>query len=122
MARLHAISNGDMFDVVFDATGNARAMEKGFDYVAHGGTYVLVSVVSANITFSDPDFHRREMTLMGSRNATAEDFALVIEKMRAGQSPTADLRTHRAPIRELPVVIEQWLRPESQVIKAMIEL
>ena len=84
-AKLLAITGGDMFDVVFDATGNARAMENGFRYIAHGGTYVLVSVVNADITFSDPEFHKRETTLMGSRNATAADFDLVLETIRSGK-------------------------------------
>ena len=38
-------SPGDGFDVVFDATGSQQAMERGFDFVAHGGRYVLVSVI-----------------------------------------------------------------------------
>ena len=70
----YGLSDAAGFDVVFDATGNPRSMEKGFDYVAHGGRYVLVSVVKEPITFMDPDFHRKEMTLLGSRNATARGF------------------------------------------------
>jgi 2-desacetyl-2-hydroxyethyl bacteriochlorophyllide A dehydrogenase len=119
--RLLALSGGDMFDVVFDATGNPEAMENGFRYIAHGGTYVLVSVVNADIKFSDPEFHKREATLMGSRNATAEDFELVLRCIRSGQIPTADLHTHRVPLRELPATLAKWLKPESQVIKAMVE-
>ena len=95
---LLSISGGDMFDVVFDATGNAQAMENGFRYIAHGGKYVLVSVVNADIKFSDPEFHKREATLMGSRNATAEEFDLVLKSIRSGKIPTADLHTHRAPL------------------------
>jgi 2-desacetyl-2-hydroxyethyl bacteriochlorophyllide A dehydrogenase len=120
-AELLSITGGDMFDVVFDATGNPQAMENGFRYIAHGGTYVLVSVVSADIKFSDPEFHKREVTLMGSRNATAEDFDLVLKSMRAGKIPTGDLNTHRAPMQELPATLPQWIKPESQVIKAMVE-
>lgn len=120
-AKLLAITGGDMFDVVFDATGNARAMENGFRYIAHGGTYVLVSVVNADITFSDPEFHKREATLMGSRNATAADFDLVLETIRSGKIPTADLRTHRTPMGDLPAALAQWLKPESRVIKAMVD-
>jgi 2-desacetyl-2-hydroxyethyl bacteriochlorophyllide A dehydrogenase len=119
--RLLSISNDDMFDVVFDATGNAAAMEAGFRYIAHGGTYVLVSVVSAKIAFSDPEFHKREATLMGSRNATAEDFEFVIECMRAGRIPTAHLHTHSAPLLELPARLTEWLNPDSRVIKALVE-
>jgi 2-desacetyl-2-hydroxyethyl bacteriochlorophyllide A dehydrogenase len=119
--NLVALTDGDMFDVVFDATGNPQAMENGFRYIAHGGTYVLVSVVSADIKFSDPEFHKREATLMGSRNATAEDFALVMKSIREGKIPTVDLNTHRAPMRELPEKLVQWLKPESAVIKAIVE-
>ena len=49
-----------------------RPWKTGFSHVAHGGRYVLVSVVKEAITFMDPDFHRKEMTLFGSRNATVE--------------------------------------------------
>jgi threonine dehydrogenase-like Zn-dependent dehydrogenase len=118
---LLSLTDGDMFDVVFDATGNAQAMENGFRYIAHGGTYVLVSVVSADIRFSDPEFHKREATLMGSRNATAEDFDLVLQSIRAGRVPTAALGTHRAPMLELPAMLPQWLDPAAKVIKAMVE-
>ncbi len=120
-AQLLSVSGGEMFDVVFDATGNAQAMENGFRYIAHGGSYVLVSVVNADIKFSDPEFHRREITLLGSRNATAEDFVRVLASMRAGEIPTSDLHTHRTPLRDLPVTLARWLEPEAQVIKAMVE-
>lgn len=120
-ARLRAISDGDMFDVVFDATGNPEAMKRGFGYIAHGGTYVLVSVVSADITFSDPEFHKREARLMASRNATAEDFEFVLECIRSRKIPTADLHTHSARLAELPETLRTWLDPESKVIKAIVE-
>ena len=75
-------------------------MEKGFDFVAHGGRYVLVSVVKEPITFTDPDFHRKEMTLFGSRNATTEDFrARHGGHPRAAQVPVDRLITHRTTSR-----------------------
>jgi 2-desacetyl-2-hydroxyethyl bacteriochlorophyllide A dehydrogenase len=120
-AELAALTNGDMFDVVFDATGNPAAMEAGFKYIAHGGKYVLVSVVSANITFSDPDFHRREATLLGSRNATADDFERVLNAMRAGHVPTDALNTHAVRLGEFPNVLPQWMNPETGVIKAIVQ-
>src|SRR5450830_537509 len=86
--RLGALSNGEFFDRVFDATGNTTAMERGFEFVAHGGSYVLVSIVPGEISFSDPEFHKRETSLLSSRNATCEDFEEVVAAMRAGQIPT----------------------------------
>ena len=77
-------------------------MMAGFDYVAHGGTYVLVSVVLDTISFADPKFHARETSLLGSRNATREDFVEVFSAMRDGLVPTEALATHRASLDELP--------------------
>src|SRR3990167_4695224 len=37
-AQLAALTNSEFFDVVFDATGNPKAMERGFKFVAHGGS------------------------------------------------------------------------------------
>jgi len=115
------LTGGDLFDVVFDATGSPAAMEAGFDYVGHGGRYVLVSVVSSRISFSDPDFHRREMTLMGSRNATLVDFDRVLDAMRAGQVPTRALNTHRTRLDQLVDVLPSWMSPATGVIKGIVE-
>jgi 2-desacetyl-2-hydroxyethyl bacteriochlorophyllide A dehydrogenase len=120
--RLSEITGGDFFDVVFDATGNPKAMERGFEFVAHAGIYVLVSIVSSEISFSDPEFHKREMTLMGSRNATAEDFATVMTAMRAGQVPSAALNTHKMALADVPRDFAGLLDPAAGVVKAIVEI
>jgi 2-desacetyl-2-hydroxyethyl bacteriochlorophyllide A dehydrogenase len=120
-AQLRELTRGDMFDVVFDATGNSHAMQKGFEYVAHGGTYVFVSIVQGNISFSDPEFHKREMSLKGSRNATAEDFAFVHRCILDGKIPMNALRTHRAGLLEMPAIVATWMNPDARVIKALVE-
>ena len=119
--RLRKLTNGDFFDVVFDATGNSKAMESGFAYVGHAGSYVLVSIVNSTIGFSDPEFHRREMTLLGSRNATVADFERVIAAMRAGLVPTQALNTHRVSLAQLPQVLPEWMSPAAGVIKGIVE-
>lgn len=120
--RLSALTGGDFFDAVFDATGNARAIEAGFAYVAHGGRYVLVSIVSADIAFSDPEFHKREMSLLGSRNATHEDFADVIEVLRARAFPLDAVVSHTLPFAEVPEAIGRLMEPGAGVIKALVVL
>jgi threonine dehydrogenase-like Zn-dependent dehydrogenase len=121
-ARLRDATGGEFFDVVMDATGNAKAMERGLQFVCHGGSYVLISVVQGNISFSDPEFHKRETTLLGSRNATAEDFETVLQAMRAGQVPCAALNTHRMTLADVPTDFAQLLDPARGVVKALIEV
>lgn len=118
--RLAGLTDGDFYDVVFDATGNPKAMETGFAYVGHGGAYVLISVVSADITFSDPEFHKRETTLLASRNATLEDFEMVVETIRAGKAPTRALNTHSGQLADLATDLPRWMSPEAGVIKAIV--
>jgi 2-desacetyl-2-hydroxyethyl bacteriochlorophyllide A dehydrogenase len=120
-AQLQELTQGAMFDVVFDCTGSARAMESGFDFVAHGGSYVLVSIVGDRISFSDPDFHRKETTLLGSRNATLADVTRVMDAMRSGRIDTSRLNTHRTTLPQVPSVLPQWMEPEAGVLKAIVE-
>ncbi len=95
--RLATLTDGDFFDCVFDCTGSPAAMNAGFSLVAHGGAYVLVSIVLGDIVFSDPEFHKRETTLLGSRNATRADFDDVFAVLRAGAIPDRALSPHIAP-------------------------
>ena len=122
VGRLSGLTGGDFFDVVFDATGSPAAMERGFQFVGHGGTYVLVSIVGSSISFSDPEFHKRETTLLGSRNATPEDFETVVTALRAGRVPTEALNTHRLPLAEAPERFPSLLDPREGVIKAILHL
>lgn len=121
-AQVSALTDGDGFDVVFDATGNQSSIEKGFDFVAHGGRYVLVSVVKGDITFADSDFHRKEMTIMGSRNATAVDFERVIGAIRDGHVPVDRLITHRTTLAGAVTDLPRWSTEKSGLIKAVIEI
>jgi len=118
--QLAALSSNEFFDVVFDATGNAAAMERGFRFVAHAGTYVLISIVSADITFNDAEFHKRETTLLGSRNATTADFETVLQAMREGRIPEG-LNNHRIALGDLPVGFPALLDPNAGVVKAIVE-
>ena len=76
---------GSLPTIVYDATGNKQSMMKAFDYAAHGGKLVYVGLVKETISFFDPDFHAKELTLYGSRNATIEDFKFVIDRMSNGE-------------------------------------
>ncbi|MBE0399056.1 zinc-binding alcohol dehydrogenase family protein [Halomonas sp. FME1] len=120
--RISQLNGGALAEVVFDATGNPRAMEAGFDLAGHGGRYVLVSIVKADIAFNDPDFHKKELTLMGSRNATPEDFACVVSLMESGAINADAMITHRAPLTDVPAKMPQWCDPANHVIKAMITI
>ncbi len=97
-------------------------MEAGFDHVAHAGRYVLVSVVRDAISFADADFHRKEMTLLGSRNALEVDFQQVIAALRDGLVRPDRLITHRTSLRGAARMIPQWATDKSGLIKAVLDI
>ena len=120
--QLEKITNGDMPSVIIDATGNLAAINGAFRYLAHGGRYVLVGLQKGDISFSHPEFHKRESTLMSSRNATRHDFEYVMDCMRKGLVDPEKYITHRAAFGEVKQQFGSWLDPANATIKAMVEL
>jgi threonine dehydrogenase-like Zn-dependent dehydrogenase len=121
-SRIAEATGGDGFDVVFDATGYSGSMQAAFAYVAHGGTLVFVSVVKDEICFSDPEFHKREMTLVGSRNATRQDFDHVVASIASGLVPVEALITHRTTLEGAVADLPRWAEEKSGLVKAIVKV
>ncbi len=119
---LRRLLGGDLPLTVFDATGNPRSMAQALHYVEQGGSLVYVGLVQADIPLPDPEFHRRELTLLASRNATGEDFAHVIGQIAAGKVQLGPWITHRATPEQMLDEFANWLNPDYGVVKAMLEL
>jgi len=120
--QVKEITHGEMPTVVIDATGNLEAIHGAFSLMAHGGRYVLIGLQKGNISFSHPEFHKREATLMSSRNATREDFNHVIQSIKKGLINPSNYITHRVPFDQVKDQFESWLNPANGVMKAMVEM
>ena len=120
--QLMEITNADMPTVVIDATGSSKAINNAFQYMAHGARYVLIGLQKGDISFSHPEFHKREGTLMSSRNATRQDFEHVIANMKKGEVKPTTYITHRVVFDSVKEEFESWLNPANGVIKAMVEI
>lgn len=118
--KLAEITDGNMLPVVIDATGNQKAIIDSFKYMAHGGRYVLVGLQKGDIVFSHPEFHKREGTLMSSRNAARADFEQVINCIKQGLIDPKTYITHKVSFDNVKDDFESWLNPENGVIKVMI--
>ncbi len=122
MEQLLKITNGDMPTAVIDATGSLKAINNAFQYMAHGARYVLVGLQKEEISFSHPEFHKREATLMSSRNATRDDFEYVISSIKSGDIDPLKFITHRVSFNQLATEFPLYLNPATGVIKAMVEM
>ena len=120
MEALKLITSNNMPTVVMDATGNLKAINNAFAYLAHGGRYVLVGLQKEQISFSHPEFHKREATLMSSRNANVSDFEHVMESIKNGLVQPANYITHKVAFDEVATQFESLLDPNSKVVKAVV--
>jgi 2-desacetyl-2-hydroxyethyl bacteriochlorophyllide A dehydrogenase len=119
--ELKAADAGDLPSVIIDATGNPGAMAETFNLAAQGGRIVFVGLFPGEITFNDPNFHRRELTLCGSRNALPQTFATVIAGIESGAIDTTPWITHRFSLDETPARFPS-VAADPTVLKAMIEV
>lgn len=122
---IEAIRNagqGNLPTVVIDATGHPRAMERSLEFVGFTGRVVFVGIVPDPIAVPDPLFHRREMTILGSRNALPGDFRRIIDLIRAGKIDTKPWISYRVGFEDVPGRFHDLTLPETGVIKAMIDL
>ncbi len=120
--KLLEFTGGDMPAAVFDATGNATSMAASFSYTAHGGRLAFVGLFQGDVTFHDPEFHKKELTLLASRNALSADFPRILALIEEGRIDTSPWISHRGDFDDVPQEFARWIRPESGVIKAMVSV
>ncbi len=123
LAALAAMTDGQMADVVIDATGNNKSMVRAMELAAFAGRVVFVGITQQNLEVPHAPFlHRRELTLMASRNALSRDFTRIISLIEDGRIDTVPWITHHADFEEVPTVFASWIKPETGVIKAIVKV
>lgn len=120
-AQLQALTNGDMPTLLFDATGNTAAINNAFQYMAHGARYVLVGLQKEEIHFSHPEFHKREGTLMSSRNAVGSDFEYVMQRLKDKSLNPEQFITRRVKFADAAALFSDPSSPLTSGIKTVIE-
>jgi 2-desacetyl-2-hydroxyethyl bacteriochlorophyllide A dehydrogenase len=123
LAELEAITDGQLADVIIDATGSAASMSNCFQYAAFTGRVVYVGITTQELVFPHaPIFHRRELTLLASRNALPKDFGEIIKLIGEGKIDTDAWITHRLAFDDVPTGFSRFTDPKLGAIKVIIEL
>ena len=122
LQQMEALTNGSMYQVVTDATGNQHSMSAALGYVAFTGKLVYVGITTEEVHFRHPILHRPEASILASRNALPPDFRRIIGLIEAGVIQTDPWITHRTTFNQVADDFENLIRPETGVIKAIIEV
>ncbi len=120
--QTRALTGGDHFALVVDATGNTRSMANAPNYVAHTGNLLFLGVTRDEIPLHHPSMHRRELTLLTSRNALPADFKRCIDLIETGIIDTTPWITHRTDFAGAVADFVTFTDPNAGVIKAIIDV
>lgn len=122
VAEVREAFDGQLPTLVYDATGSAASMVGAFSLVANGGRLVFAGLVQADISFSDPELHRRELTLLASRNATASDFDRSVALLSDGDVDPGPWLTERCALADVPAVFPTWAEGQTGMLKPIVEV
>ena len=111
---------GQMPYVIFDATGNPQSMMSTFELVEQSGRIVFVGLFKGDVSFHDPLFHKKELTLLASRAGTAETFAKVISMMQNGEVDAKPMINQRIKFSDADKAFNE-LSKNKNLVKAIIE-
>jgi 2-desacetyl-2-hydroxyethyl bacteriochlorophyllide A dehydrogenase len=106
--------------VVFDATGNAQSMTDSLQWARFAGKIVFVGITTDPILLDDPLFHRRELTLLASRNALPSDFPKIIGLIERQAIKVERWITHTIPFENAAEAFHQIALHEIKPLKAVI--
>ncbi|WP_343465085.1 zinc-binding alcohol dehydrogenase family protein [Pantoea sp.] len=118
--QLRAGFGGKLAAKVIDATGNPASMNGAITWLRHGGTLVFVGLHKGDLVIPDIAFHKRETTLLGSRNATREDFTNVCELMANGTLRADMMLNQRYDFASLAARFEPDVINNRALIKGVI--
>lgn len=123
VAAIQEATEGRFCDVVIDATGSSKSMSASLGLCSFAGRLVYVGITQDELQFPHaPIMHRRELTILASRNALSRDFTRIISLIESGQIDTRPWITHEASFDQMLEAFPTWLKPETGVIKAVVTL
>ena len=105
---------------VFDATGSAAAMAASLAHVAPGGKLVFVGLTRDPVCIDDSLFHRKEVTLLASRNSFGL-FPRIIHLIEQGKIDTSPWVTDRLKLSDV-ISQFQFLPQRETLMKAIVDV
>ena len=119
--EIKELTNGHFADIVIDATGNKKSIQQQLRFLGHGGKWILIGLQREDLHINHPEFHKREATLMSSRNATKHDFKQVMDKIDNKEIDPALLITHNLDFEEVVNSFSSFIVDQT-LIKGIIKV
>ena len=120
--KLSELTGGEGPDVVVEAAGNPVTYRAAVDEAAFTGRVVCIGYAAQEVSFATRLFVQKELDIMGSRNATADDFRAVISYLERDSFPLDRMITRKVGPEEASVAVKEWSDDPGKVMKILLDL
>jgi len=120
--RLQELTDGHGPDVVIEAVGLPETFVAAVREVAVAGRVVYIGYAKAPISFDTTQFVRKELDILGARNATVEDFRGVMDLLLARHFPVTDVVTHVVSMDDAGEALRMWSADPAAVTRIHVDL
>jgi len=100
------------------SSGVRQAVEE----VSFTGRVVYIGYAKEPVAYETRLFVQKELDILGSRNALAEDFREVIRMLEAGDFPVEETVSAIVPLEEAPRLLGEWSDNPARFTKIMVQL
>ena len=118
LERINSLTNNEGVSVCIEAVGAAVTFQLALSACAFAGRVVFIGYAKAEISFDTSLIVKKELDIMGSRNALNE-FETVIEMIEEKQFPFEKLISSVYPVENVGEAFEHWKNHPNQVIKLL---
>lgn len=121
-AALQELTDGHGPHVVIEAVGLPQTFRAAVEEVCYAGRVVYIGYSKKPVEYDTKLFILRELDVLGSRNALADDFRAVIAYLENGEFPVDDVISQVVPLAEAGRALAAWDAHPSAVTKIHVEI
>jgi threonine dehydrogenase-like Zn-dependent dehydrogenase len=121
-AKLLEWTGGHGPDVIIEAIGRPDTFRAAVEQVAFTGRIVYIGYAKDLVSYETKYFVQKELDILGSRNALAQDFKEVIRMFEQKRFPTKEAISATVPLEEAPAILAAWSENPAAYTKIMITL
>jgi L-galactonate 5-dehydrogenase len=117
-----ALTGGDGPGVVIEAVGTPETFRLAAEIAAFAGRVVYIGFAKEPVSYETRWFVLKELDILGSRNATPEDFEAVIEMLERGEFPVEETIGSVVPLEQAGEALRAWSENPFSFRKIQVEV
>ncbi|MCE9613902.1 MAG: zinc-binding alcohol dehydrogenase family protein [Lentisphaerae bacterium] len=121
-ARLQDLTSGEGPEVVIEAVGMPQTFRAAVEEVSFAGRVVYIGYSKQPVEYDTRHFVMKELDILGSRNATPQDFRAVIQMLETRAFPVESVISRTVSLAEAGAALQAWSDHPAAITKLQVAL